>query len=445
MAHFSGNIFIIGCGAVAQCFLDILIKNLSIKPSQCIVLDPNIPESISDYRMQGLNFIQNSITEKNYSHILGQYLKKGDICIDLATGISTIEILSWCHDHQIHYINTCLNNWSDQKEPLYNLHTLIQSVIETWPPHSSTAILSHGVNPGLVSSFAKQACLDLAAYVLSHEVHKNSKEIESALINEEFARLAFLLEITHIHISETDTQIIPSISQNQGTFLNTWSIVEFINECITKSEIAKGSFTQLLPEGTIIMGNTVLLPTRAMHTFQQSWCYPELFVGIIPPHDEIYSLSDFFSYSVPNGQTYRPWVSFVYKPSPAAMASLLELEQNNFIHPKKFHIMKDEIIDGADTLGCLLLRDKQPSWWTGSAMTIQESNQITPGHNATITQTASGVLAAFIFIINNPNKGVLLPEQLPHSDIINSARAYLGKFISTPVPITANDCAFLSS
>lgn len=445
MAHFSGNIFIIGCGAIAQCFLDILIKDVSIKPSQCIVLDPVAPESISEYRRQGLTFVQNSITKKNYSHILNQYLKKGDVCLDLAHGVSTLEILSWCHDHQIHYINTCLNSWPEQKKSLYHIHTLIQSAIEKWHPHSSTAILSHGVNPGLVSSFAKQAFQDFAAYVLSHEVHKNSKEIESALKNEEFARLAFLLEITHIHISETDTQIIPANLQNQDTFLNTWSVVEFINECINQSEIAKGSFPQLLPEGTIIRGNTVLLPTRAMHTFQKSWCYPELFMGIIPLHDEIYSLSDFFSYSVSHEQTYRPWVSFVYKPSPAAMASLLELEKNNFIRPKKSRIMKDEIIDGADTLGCFLLRNKQPLWWTGSSLSIQESNQIIPGHNATITQTASGVLAAFIFIINNPNKGVLFPEQLPHSNIINSARPYLGKFISTPVSIAANHFAFLSS
>ena len=55
-----------------------------------------------------------------------------------------------------------------------------------------------------------------------------------------------------------------------------------------------------------------------------------------------------------------------------------------------------------------------------------------PNQNATTLQVAISVIAAVLWIIENPNKGVLTPEDLPHEYILNIARPYLGNSISAP-------------
>jgi len=41
-----------------------------------------------------------------------------------------------------------------------------------------------------------------------------------------------------------------------------------------------------------------------------------------------------------------------------------------------------------------------------------------------------------VWMIANPRRGVLLPDQLPHEEILATARPYLGKVISIPIDWT---------
>ena len=45
-------------------------------------------------------------------------------------------------------------------------------------------------------------------------------------------------------------------------------------------------------------------------------------------------------------------------------------------------------------------------------------------------QVAISVVAACMWMIENPREGVLLPDDLPHDYILDVAKPYLGKFIS---------------
>jgi homospermidine synthase len=94
--------------------------------------------------------------------------------------------------------------------------------------------------------------------------------------------------------------------------------------------------------------------------------------------------------------------------------------------------MCDEITTGSDILGALLMGHAYNSWWTGSNLSIGESRRLVPHQNATTMQVAISVVAAAMWMIENPAMGVCVPDDLPHEYILDIAKPYLGKFISTP-------------
>ena len=97
----------------------------------------------------------------------------------------------------------------------------------------------------------------------------------------------------------------------------------------------------------------------------------------------------------------------------------------------KLRILGDEITSGKDILGAFLMGHAYNSWWTGTSLSIEKAREIAPGQNATTLQVASGVISAIRYMIENPKKGICLPDDLPHDFVLNIAKPYLGDFIST--------------
>lgn len=73
------------------------------------------------------------------------------------------------------------------------------------------------------------------------------------------------------------------------------------------------------------------------------------------------------------------------------------------------------------------------AWWVGSLLTIEESRRLVPHQNATTLQVAISVVAATLWMIENPDRGVVVPDDLPHDYVLKIANPYLGESISTPV------------
>jgi homospermidine synthase len=66
-------------------------------------------------------------------------------------------------------------------------------------------------------------------------------------------------------------------------------------------------------------------------------------------------------------------------------------------------------------------------WWTGSQLDIHETRQLVQGQNATTLQVAAAVLAGLVFVVRNPCKGILVPDDLPYKEILDVAGRYLGR------------------
>jgi homospermidine synthase len=95
-------------------------------------------------------------------------------------------------------------------------------------------------------------------------------------------------------------------------------------------------------------------------------------------------------------------------------------------------IMTDEITSGADVLGALVMGHAFNSWWTGTDLSIEECRRLIPNQNATTMQVAVSAVAAVMWMIEHPEMGLCIPEDLPHGYVLDIAKPYLGKFISTP-------------
>jgi len=108
-------------------------------------------------------------------------------------------------------------------------------------------------------------------------------------------------------------------------------------------------------------------------------------------------------------------------------------------------IMNDEITAGSDILGALIMGHAYNSWWIGSDLSIEESRRLVPHQNATTMQVAISVVAASMWMIENPARGVVVPDDLPHEYVLGVSKPYLGRFISKSsdwTPLKGRDRTF---
>ncbi|MBU4459923.1 MAG: homospermidine synthase, partial [Verrucomicrobia bacterium] len=147
---------------------------------------------------------------------------------------------------------------------------------------------------------------------------------------------------------------------------------------------------------------------------------------------EAYTISDRLTVWENGKAVYRPTVHYAYQCSDAGILSLYELRERNYELQPKLRIMNDEITQGADVLGALLMGHPFNAWWTGSDLSIEESRRLVPHQNATTLQVAISVVAASMWMVANPEAGVKVPDDLPHDFILKIADPYLGKNLSLP-------------
>jgi homospermidine synthase len=69
-------------------------------------------------------------------------------------------------------------------------------------------------------------------------------------------------------------------------------------------------------------------------------------------------------------------------------------------------------------------------------LSIEQSRKLVPHQNATTMQVAISVVAAAMWMMQNPAQGVCTPDQLPHEFILKIADPWLGQCISMPVDWT---------
>jgi len=250
------------------------------------------------------------------------------------------------------------------------------------------------------------------------------------------------LGVKVIHVSERDTQI-SSRPKEVGEFLNTWSPEGFYEEGVAPAEMGWGTHERTLPPNALehLDGpqNQILLKSKGMNTTVRSWVpmpnpHSGDIIGFVIRHGEAYTISDHLTVRDDNGKAiYRPTVHYAYRPSDPAVASLEELRINHYQMHHRMRVMSDDIISGQDILGCLLMGHDYKSWWIGSLLDIHEARELVPHQNATTLQVAISVASTVQWMVKNPKKGVCVPDDLPHDEILQECWPWLGPCVSKPV------------
>ncbi len=446
MIDFAGRVLFLGYGAVAQCALPLFVKHFRVKPSNITVLDfEDHSERLKPWTAQGVRFVERRITRENLGAELAKHLSPGDLLVDLAWNIDCCEILQWCHDRGVLYVNTSVEVWdpyggATQKHPtertLYWRHMNIRRMTAGWRERGPTAVIEHGGNPGLISHWTKQGLIDIAERLLAERkaAGADAEEIRQAIADRAFNRLAMKLGVKVIHCSERDTQITDRPKQ-VDEFVNTWCIEGFHEEGITTAEMGWGTHEKEDPPGAYHHPrgprNQICLARMGINTWVVSWVPHYCIRGMIIRHGEAFTISDYLTVWDGDGPIYRPTVHYAYCPCDCAIASLEELRGRDYDLQPKRRIMRDEIIGGGDILGALLMGHAYNSWWTGSVLSIEESRRLVPRQNATTMPVAISVVAAAMWMVENPARGVCVPDYLPHDYVLKIARPYLGQSIST--------------
>ena len=313
----------------------------------------------------------------------------------------------------------------------------IRRLKASWKQPGPSAVLEHGANPGLISHFTKQGLLDIAEKALADGKVQgaDAEEVRQLVRDRTFNRLAMKLGVKVIHVSERDTQITGR-PKEVDEFVNTWSIEGFREEGITTAEMGWGTHEKELPalafEHTEGPRNQICLARMGMNTWVRSWVPDYTILGMVVRHGEAFTISDYLTVWEGAKAVYRPTVHYAYCPCDCAIASLQELRGYDYKLQPRLRIMSDEITSGADILGALLMGHAYNSWWTGSDLSIEESRRLVPHQNATTMQVAVSVVAAALWMIENPDRGVCVPDDLPHDFVLDFSKPYLGQFISTP-------------
>jgi homospermidine synthase len=465
MMAFKQRILFLGFGAVARCTLPILVDHMTVDPHRVTIMDfdPN-DAALKPWLERGMTFVKDRVTPENLGELLGRFVSAGDLLIDLAWNIDCCEIVQWCHEHGVLYVNTSVELWdpystAEDTHPtertLYWRHMNLRRLISRWSEPGPTAVLEHGANPGLISHFTKQALLDIAEKALAEKQFTGpaAEQIAEYARKRVFNHLAYRLGVKVIHCSERDTQVTNQ-PKRVDEFVNTWSVEGFREEGTTTAELGWGTHEKELPpfafehhEGP---KSQICLARMGMNTFVASWVPNYNIVGMVVRHGEAFSITEKLTVwegepptltPVPSpgrwrgeqGRViYRPTVHYAYCPCDCAIASLHELRGNDYLLQSRIRIMTDEITRGADILGALVMGHPFQSWWCGSDLSIEESRRLVPHQNATTMQVAISVVAACLWMLENPRRGLCVPDDLPHDHVLGISKPYLGHFISTP-------------
>ena len=114
---FGGRVLILGCGSVSRCVQPLILRHFEMDFSKLAIMDfADLRHTVPDTLAAGAHYIQAQLTPDNLTALLGQYLGPGDLLIDLAWNIDAGEIIQWCHDHQVLYLNTSVEVWDPYED-----------------------------------------------------------------------------------------------------------------------------------------------------------------------------------------------------------------------------------------------------------------------------------------------------------------------------------------
>jgi homospermidine synthase len=430
--EFPARILFVGFGSIGQGVLPLVLRHIGIAPERITIVtaDDRGREEAAKY---GIKFVKEPLTRENYRRVLNPLLGRGDFLVNVSVEVSSIALIKLCWEKGAMYLDTCLEPWpggyTDPTVPAgrrtnYALREEALA-LRSGEARAPTAVLTHGANPGLVSHFVKQALLNIA----------NDTGVAGAnpASRAEWGALARRLGVKVIHIAERDTQV-SSVPKQPGEFVNTWSIDGFVSEGSQPSEMGWGTHERNFPRdgkrhdfGCMA---AIYLTQPGAATRVRTWT-PRAgqFHGFCITHGEAISIADYLTVREGTQVAYRPTVHYAYHPCDSAIISIHELAGRNYVQQERQRILMADVTGGIDELGVLLAGHKKNAYWYGSQLSIGDARKLAPYNNATSLQVCIAVLSGMIWAMENPNLGVIEPDEMDFRRNLEIAMPYLGPVV----------------
>jgi homospermidine synthase len=433
---FGGRILMIGFGSVGRCTLPLLLRHFDMPAERIAIVDgSDQSELFAPYVGTGVRYRAEPIFPHNLHAVLSEHAGRGDVVLNLSVEVDSLSVIGWCHDHGALYLDTCIEPWANyygnpaipaHERSNYYLRYRAKEAARAWPEGSPSALLTHGANPGLISHFVKEALLEIArATGLDDTVPSDRAG---------WARLARRTGTKVIHVAEHDLQIATR-PKRPGEFVNTWSVPGFIGEGMQPAELGWGTHEKALPpdgrEHPVGPRCSIYLTQPGCVTQVRSWTpIGGPLIGFLITHGESITLADYLTLEENGRPVYRPTVHYAYHPCNDAVLSVRELQMSSWQIQPEARLLGEEIVEGIDELGALLMGDHGALWY-GSQLGIEEARQLLgPQFNATSIQIAAPVLAGALWLIDHPDRGVVEPEDLDHRFVLEVCRPYLGPVVA---------------
>ena len=420
------HFYVLGWGGVARAVIPLLVKALGVDRANVTIIAPDAPPH-GDSQSCGRR-IRMALTQDNFRGCLAPLLRAGDVTLNLANEVNSCAIIELAQAAGALYLDTVIEPWgnwyTDPDRPPDQRTNYILREEALRIDGRATAVLTHGANPGLVSHFAKRALVNVAS--------KAGVKAKPAT-RDEWAALACSLDVRLLQIAEYDSQQSNRHRQSDQ-FFNTWSVAGFVAEACQPAELGWGTHEQHWPADARRHVNgcraAIYLDRPGASVRVKSWV-PGIgpYHGFLITHGESISLADYFTLrNAAGAPTYRPSVHYAYRPCDSALASLHDLAGRNWDSTgMRQLVLTSEIDSGSDTLGVLLGYGERGCYWYGSRLTVEQARAVIPGANATTLQVAAGVLGGLVWAMENPQRGVIEPENMDSERVLDIAEPWLGE------------------
>jgi homospermidine synthase len=430
--NFAGKIVMVGFGSIGQGVLPLILRHIGTSSDRITIVSAE-DKGNTEAQEFGVKFVKTALTRENYRRVLEPLLNPGDFLLNLSVDVSSVALIQLARERGALYLDTCIEPWAggytDPSMPVETRSNYIMRLdvlkLRGDEKKSPTAVLTHGANPGLVSHMVKQALINIAKDTgLKTKVPANRAE---------WATLAQELGIKVIHIAERDTQVA-NVPKELNEFVNTWSVDGFVSEGAQPAELGWGTHEKHFPadggrheKGS---GCAIYLKRPGASTRVRTWA-PAAgpFHGFLITHSEAISLADY--YTVMDGErvAYRPTSHYAYHPSDNAVLSVHEFAGRNWHLQDRKRIMLKEITQGIDELGVLLAGHAKNAYWYGSQLSIAEARALAPYNSATSLQVTSAALAGMIWAMENPQRGIVEPDDMDFQRPLSICMPYLGTVV----------------
>jgi homospermidine synthase len=424
---FAGRIVLVGFGSIGQGILPLILRHIGTSSDRITIVTAE-DKGNTEAEEFGVKFVKTALTPENYRKVLEPLVGAGDFLLNLSVDVSSTALIEFAREHGALYLDTCIEPWAggytDPHMPVEarsNYHMRLEALkLRKGHEKSPTAVLTHGANPGLVSHLVKQALLNIAK---DTGVATNVPASRA-----EWAKLAQALGIKVIHIAERDTQVA-NTPKAPDEFVNTWSVDGFVSEGAQPAELGWGTHEKHFPADggrhKAGSGCAIYLNRPGASTRVRTWT-PQAghFHGFLITHSEAISLADY--YTVMDGEhvAYRPTSHYAYHPSDDAVMSVHEFAGRNWHLQERKRIMMKEITEGIDELGVLLAGHAKNAYWYGSQLSIAEARALAPYNSATSLQVTSAALAGMIWAMENPQRGIMEPDDMDFQRPLEICRPY---------------------